>query len=308
MIKKIESCNISFIIPAYNCEHTISETVESILKNIEADDEVIIVNDCSTDNTLYIIQQYANQNAQIKIVQHKVNKGGAATRNTAVENSSNDLIFCLDSDNVLLENTICKLKQALLDADADAAAFQSVTFFSKKITNISHKWFFKNKYITLQDALCSGVCPISSGNYLYKKSSWRKVGGYPEFAKSLDAWGFGLRQLANNHKMIILEGSTYLHRVGHESYWIREAKINNLSTIAWKILEPFFDKLAPVSKSYLLTEKGMSTWFGELEARPIIVKNNLIGQSGVVLNRNNKLVSKISMLSKIIFKIKTALV
>ena len=106
MNSKFVNGNISFIIPAYNCERTISETIDSILKNIESKDEVVIVNDCSTDNTSHVIKQYADENSQIKIVEHPVNKGGAAARNTAVENASNELIFCLDSDNVLLDDTV----------------------------------------------------------------------------------------------------------------------------------------------------------------------------------------------------------
>ena len=78
---------ISFIIPAYNCADTIVESVESIFKgNFEDGDEVIIVNDASTDKTSQIINSLQKKYPTIKELSHNINKGSAAAgRNTGID-------------------------------------------------------------------------------------------------------------------------------------------------------------------------------------------------------------------------------
>ena len=88
--------NISFIIPAFNCAETIVETIESIYDgNFSNGDEVIIIDDASTDQTLQICKNLQNKYTNIKIVRHNINKGSAAAaRNSGIDSSRNNYIFC----------------------------------------------------------------------------------------------------------------------------------------------------------------------------------------------------------------------
>ncbi len=64
---------ISFIIPAYNCQDTLGETLESVFDgNFQNGDEVIIINDCSTDNTLSVIENFQEKHSGIRLLQHKI--------------------------------------------------------------------------------------------------------------------------------------------------------------------------------------------------------------------------------------------
>jgi glycosyltransferase involved in cell wall biosynthesis len=271
--------------PAYNCSSTIEESVNSIINgNINEGDEIVICDDGSTDDTLIILKELSKKFNFIKIIEHKVNSGGAVARNTAISNSTNDLIFCLDSDNVLFPKSVEKLKNFLITSQADVAAFQELRFFKKYINIISHKWIFPEGVFNLSDHLSGHVCPGASGNYLFTKNIWLKAGGYPVFAKSLDAWGFGFRQLAVGAKMIVLPDSFYFHRYGHKSYWVREAK-NNLSQIAFAIVSPYEDLIDEADFNYLKS----NDWFANLEIRPVKLKNKLIGKTGkVVFDKNIK--------------------
>ena len=130
-----KNSKISFIIPAYNCADTIVESVESIFKrNFEDGDEVIIVNDASTDKTSQIIYILQKKYPAIKTISHNINKGSAAAgRNTGIDYSKNDLIFCLDSDNVLASGAVPALKKYILEQNADVAAFGEIRFFKNDI-------------------------------------------------------------------------------------------------------------------------------------------------------------------------------
>jgi glycosyltransferase involved in cell wall biosynthesis len=120
-----DNSNISFIVPAYNASNTLEEVVNSIFNgNFQDGDEIIIVNDASPDDTSAIAEHLAKERApNISIITNTENKGCAASRNIGVTVAKNDLIFNLDSDNILAPGNIYKLKESLLNEQADVAAF-----------------------------------------------------------------------------------------------------------------------------------------------------------------------------------------
>jgi glycosyltransferase involved in cell wall biosynthesis len=273
--------NISFIMPAYNCEKTIAESIESIFDgNFEKGDEIVITNDGSTDNTKNILDDLVKKYPEIKIVEHKQNKGGGAARNTAIENTSYPIIFCLDSDNLLETGNIGRLKKYLADSGADIVAFQEVRYFNTADhAKVHHKWIYKDEDIYLSDYLAGPRSPGSSGNYMFTKGSWVRAGGYPEFC-FMDTWGFGFRQLATGSKMAIMPESYYYHRIGHDSYWVRESTKQNLSLIVLQIMIPFLGKINDQDVDYIMGRKGRYSWFDHLEERPLRIKGLPIGATG----------------------------
>ncbi|MCA9401153.1 MAG: glycosyltransferase family 2 protein [Candidatus Omnitrophica bacterium] len=91
----------SVIIPAYNCSATISKTINSLLKQRHMPDEIIIVDDGSTDDTAQIVKQYR----QVHYVFQK-NSGPAAARNNGAFLSHGDILFFTDSDCVPTQDWI----------------------------------------------------------------------------------------------------------------------------------------------------------------------------------------------------------
>ena len=99
---------VSVIIPVYNREKTIYRAVDSVLKQSYKNVEVIIVDDCSTDNTLEVIQRFEDD--RIKVYQNSKNRGACYSRNKGVRYSQGDYIAFQDSDD---EWEIDKLKICL---------------------------------------------------------------------------------------------------------------------------------------------------------------------------------------------------
>jgi GT2 family glycosyltransferase len=274
--------SVTYIVPAYNCERTILETLGSIVNgNLETGDEIVVVDDCSTDSTAVLLKEFATRTGtDIRILRHSENRGGGAARNTAVLAAKNSLIFCLDSDNVLAPGSVRSLIFNLIRSAADSAAFQELRYFRRNIRSITHMWVFPAREISFEDALSSVIVPISSGNYLYTKNSWEQVGGYPEDARALDAWGFGFRQLAHGQKMIVVKESGYFHRYGHESYWKRESKKASNAALAFRIVSPFLSQISPESISYISAGPGAQNWFDGLDTRPLKTVSGKAGGGG----------------------------
>jgi len=264
--------NISFFIPAYNCANTVAESVDSIMEtNFAAGDELVIVNDCSTDDTAKTLTKLQCKYPTIIVIDHKRNKGGAAARNTAIENTKHELVFCLDADNVLEQNSVRPLADYLVAENADIACFHELKYFAQTTTAIDEIWAFKPYVFSKDDLLKGELSPAASGNYLFTKESWLKANGYSEDLGALDTWAFGFKQLIENCKMVVMPGSYYFHRRGHESYYLRDAwnKRKSVSLRLIKLIINYIDIIHPDDVDYIFSKKGRYTWYDDLKKRPI---------------------------------------
>jgi len=290
--------NISFVIPAYNCGNTIEESVDSIFNdNFTDGDEVIIVNDGSSDNTSLVIDKIVKKYAlNIIFVNNEINRGCPASRNIGIAKARNDLIFNLDSDNILDSGSIVKLKDALLSQSADVAAFKEYWYFKKSIYKITHKWICLDGVFSLADLFSGFFNPASGGNFLYKKDFYKKINGYWEYGKGLhEAWGFTLKLLVNDAKFIVVQNTHYFHRYSHESLFVRENKKKDEGIIITnKFIEPALVLLSDESLEYV---KSNQNWFNYLTERPLILKNKIIGKNGKMVY--------CSIVKQLIYKLKS---
>jgi len=97
---------VSIITPLYNCAEYLDKTIESVLMQTFSSWELVMVDDCSVDNSLSIAQYYAGQDGRITVMQLEKNSGAAIARNTAIEVAQGRYIAFLDSDDRWLPNKL----------------------------------------------------------------------------------------------------------------------------------------------------------------------------------------------------------
>lgn len=110
---------VSIIIPVYNVELYIETCLKSVLNQKYSDLEIIIVDDCGSDNSITIAENIINNYSgefNIKIIHHSKNRGLSAARNTGIINANGDYLFFLDSDDSIPENSIKYLVECLKSA------------------------------------------------------------------------------------------------------------------------------------------------------------------------------------------------
>ncbi len=91
---------VSIITPTWNCESYIVNTIESVLSQTYTNWEMIISDDCSTDNTKEVIAPYLEKDSRIKYICNEKNSGAAITRNNALRVAKGRWIAFLDSDDL----------------------------------------------------------------------------------------------------------------------------------------------------------------------------------------------------------------
>ena len=99
---------ISIITPSHNCSSFIGETIHSVLKQSFPDWEMIIVDDCSTDNSVEVVKSFVKQDSRIKLIQLFENSGSAVARNLAIDAAQGRYIAFLDSDDLWLSDKLEK--------------------------------------------------------------------------------------------------------------------------------------------------------------------------------------------------------
>lgn len=109
---------ISVIIPAYNCEKYIAKALDSVLNQSYENLEVIVVDDCSKDTTLNIVQCYQNIDSRVHILKHKNNRGVSCTRNFGVKEAKGDWIALLDSDDYWKLDKLEKQMKRIQETDS----------------------------------------------------------------------------------------------------------------------------------------------------------------------------------------------
>jgi len=119
---------ISVIIPIYNTEKYLRECIDSVCNQDLKEIEIICVNDCSPDNCLEIINEYIEKDKRVKLVNHEVNKGLTAARNSGVEAATGEYLRHLDSDDYIPSDALSALYEIAHRNDSDIVRAGGRTF------------------------------------------------------------------------------------------------------------------------------------------------------------------------------------
>lgn len=102
---------VSVVIPTYNRAQTILRSVNSVLNQSFSDIECIVVDDCSTDNTLGVLEEINDK--RLVVIKHEKNMGACAARNTGIRHSQGEFISFHDSDDEWRQNKLYKQLDAI---------------------------------------------------------------------------------------------------------------------------------------------------------------------------------------------------
>lgn len=112
---------ISIVIPIYNVGQYIIKCLDSVFSQTFSNIEVILVDDCGTDNSMELVREYLSEHhmPQVRIIVHEKNRGLSAARNTGLENAKGDYVYFLDSDDCITDDCIEVLVKALGEREYD---------------------------------------------------------------------------------------------------------------------------------------------------------------------------------------------
>ncbi len=169
---------ISIIMPVYNGEKYLRQSIDSILNQTSDNYELLIVNNNSTDNTGKIIEEYACGSKKIKPL-FCINKGVSNARNMGIDMAKGDYICFLDADDIYEKNVIEERTKYVMEHNAPVTTTNWImtngdmeTMITSKAREIAFSDFFQ--------------CPVNSDSVMFRSDIIKKVKFDPSFSNGED--------------------------------------------------------------------------------------------------------------------------
>lgn len=164
---------VSVLMTAFNRENLVAEAIESVLASSYTNFELIIVDDCSTDNTFEIIQHFAARDQRIRHYQNEINLGDYTNRNRAATYAKGYYLTYLDSDDKLLIDGLKNCINAML-------IFPDASIGMYWLHSKGEAFCLDGKESIRQHFFKKQMLIIGPGGTVLKRSFFSQIKGYPE--------------------------------------------------------------------------------------------------------------------------------
>lgn len=251
---------VSICIPTYNGEKFIEETLDSAISQTYKNIEIIITDDCSTDNTLSICELYAQKDARIKIFKNPHNLGLIGNWNQSIEKASSDWIKFLFQDDLLKPtcveemiyeaidknvNFVISSREYLFDNISDERVVKGYSYLLK-----STRIIFKNKTIYSPTQTAKAIAPYVFINclgepptFLFKKQYYKKSDFPTQYYQLMD-YIFVLNKIITQN-FVFISKPLLIFRIHNDSESMKNSNLKSLSkaTIEKQIYIQFYEKI-----------------------------------------------------------------
>ena len=217
---------VSLIIPIYNAEVFLDESINSILNQTLKDIELVCVNDGSKDNSLKILEDFASNDDRIRIINQE-NHGCGAARNKALDNANGDYIYFFDPDDYLTPNALEKLYANAISNNSDFVIFKIASFrdgepinynepgfeFEKVFNDVDFDNFTFNYRAIKRHVLLSSFAPWTK---FYKKEFLDKYGDFRFYTNvAFDDVPFHIQSMVRASKISYVPEFLYHYRLSN---------------------------------------------------------------------------------------------
>ena len=186
-----EKPTVSVIIPTYNRAHLIGRAIKSILNQTYQDFELIVVDDCSFDNTEEVVKSFKDE--RIRYIKHDENRGADAARNTGIKVARGEYIAFQDSDDEWLPEKLEKQMKAFETAPPEVGVVYTgfLRIENDKKIYIPSSWV-KHKEGNIHNELLKGNF-ITTQSIVVRKKCFEKTGMFDERLPRLQDWELVIR-------------------------------------------------------------------------------------------------------------------
>ena len=233
---------VSVIIPAYNVENYLAQTIHSVLQQTYQAFEIIIVNDGSTDNTLALSQKLAEGDARINIISQANSKQGK-TRNTGVLAAKGEIIAFLDGDDIWFPNKLELQLSVLEQQDVDLVFSDGFICLNNDLNSREHTFQITQKVFDRKDLeLFYRQNQVPTSTVLCTKAAFEKAGGFDEEpeVQNCEDYLLWVRMIDKGVRMYGLDENLILYRVHPTSSTAtRTNQLRPLSFALMRLSGPF---------------------------------------------------------------------
>ena len=285
---------VSVVIPVYNMEAYLEETVRSVQASTYPSLEIILMDDGSKDQSLAVARRLAEEDPRIHVYTQP-NGGVAAARNHAISKASGIYIFPLDADDRIVADYI---EKAVEVAEKDSSV-KCVTCRAEFFGARSGEW--KLPRYTRSLLARKNMLPASA---LFRKSDWKRIGGYDETIIAREDWAFWIGVLKDGGEVVRLPETGLYYRIRNYSKRVsdRSLKKHVIDVLnqkyadfffwelggplryqrSWSRVINFFSRLIHPMKAFIYSRYAeMGNWLFQLPARRSNASTRMVAVSAI---------------------------
>lgn len=242
---------ISVIIPAYNAENTILETIKSVRQQTFSDFEIIIINDGSTDRTLELLENIEDN--RLKIFSYE-NGGLSVARNRGISQASGEYIAFLDADDLWTPDKL-ELQLKALQQHSEAGVAYSWTYYMNEQGTSSHPGISRFFEGDVRANLLVNNFIASGSNPLIRRQAIKSVGDFDSTCAGCADWDYWLRLSAKWHFVVVPKHQIFYRQ---SSGSMSSAKVQHMEDDGLRVIEKTFQTV-PVELKFL--KNRSLAWF-----------------------------------------------
>lgn len=269
---------ISIVLPVYNREKLLPLAIESCLNQSFKDFELIIIDDCSKDNSALVAKEYAEQDSRIKVIVNETNKKLPSSLNIAFKEARGQYFTWTSDDNLFHENALEEMSNVLDNSPDIGLVYTDYTLIDEQGKIGARLYQESPEFLPIRD--CVGAC------FLYRADLAKQVGGYNENMQLVDDYEYWLR-FGLVTKFAHIPESLYFYRVHEQSLTIERKVEAKQAKRALKELSKdkyiIADKIKPINDLYnwFIEDRNLGSYFRLLK---IILCNPIITLSYIIKN------------------------
>lgn len=215
---------VSIVIPAYNAEKTVIETLESVVNQTYKNIEVIVVDDGSSDNTFNVIKEFAKAYGNMKVLS-KNNEGLPATRNYGFQYVTGEYLVFLDADDLLDASYVSScVEQYHNNSQLDIVYTQTQLF--ERETGLMESWDYSKESILWTNCFTATA--------MMKSENLKAIGLYDTNLKFAEDWEMWIRMTAHFDNVYKINKPLFYYRKRHtKDSMTDENRKQNISDESW---------------------------------------------------------------------------
>lgn len=256
---------VSVIIPVYNAEKYLKECLDSVINQTLKEIEIICINDCSTDSSLKILEEYAKKDNRIKIFNTEKSSGGPATgRNIGIEKSIGEYIGFIDNDDYIDKRFYEELYKTAKKYDADIVNNLNIIDYYEN-GKYEKNWCHINNYTKKQkleyEIILNKKDFMKHGKFFFTYYVWNKLYKrsfiidnnikfivFPNIGDDgSDDWTFNIELIINNPIAVCNNKIQYYYRKRETSLYSTHKSIEPICYRAENIIN---NKLKYIDEEY----------------------------------------------------------
>lgn len=220
---------VSIVLPTYNGEKYIRESIDSVINQTFTDWELIIVNDCSTDNTQNIIDSYVEMDGRISTIKNDINQKLPESLNIGFRKALGEYLTWTSDDNCYLQNAIESMVHYLDENENYQMVCARMDFVDKNGNFLYKHVEYSDEVMFYND--CVGAC------FMYRKLVPQEIGEYDIHRFCIEDYEYWMRVLKHFGTIGFINSTLYRYRNHEESLTRTKKELIHRQLLKYRISE-----------------------------------------------------------------------